>query len=84
MRCIVRADLICARMVPTLANFEDEYVFVSGGQDPAYQTVLNTVNCYDVAKDKWSQSPAMTKPRVGHASCSLNDRLYVFCGAVVD
>ena len=84
MRCIVRADLICARMVPTLANFEDEYVFVSGGQDPAYQTVLNTVNCYDVAKDKWPQSPAMTKPRVGHASCSLNDRLYVFCGAVVD
>ena len=83
MRCVVKADLLCARMVPTLANFADEFVFVSGGQDPAYQNVLDTVNRYDVANDKWSQSPAMTKPRVGHASCSLDDKLYVFCGGVV-
>ena len=78
-----RSDLLTARMVPTLANFADEFVFVSGGQDPAYESVLSSVHKYDIVNDRWTQAPALSRPRVGHASCTLNDKLYVFCGGVV-
>ena len=83
LQCVNRSDLLTTRMVPTLANFADEFVFVSGGQDPAYENVLASVQKYDVANDKWTQAPDLSRPRVGHASCTLNDKLYVFCGGVV-
>lgn len=39
---------------------------------------------YDVIADKWSRAPALSKPRVGHASCALGDNIYVFCGGVMN
>lgn len=84
MKRVDRANLLNARQVPSLANFADEFIFVSGGQDPKWESFLSSVHKYDIQNDSWSRAPALSKPRVGHASCTLNDMIYVFCGGVVN
>ena len=84
MRKIDRANLLTARQVPSLTNFADRHIFVSGGQDPKWESFLSSVHRYDIQNDSWSRAPALSRPRVGHSSCALNDMIYVFCGGVVN
>ena len=48
---------------------------MSGGQRTSRH-----VNYYDVKTDSWSSLPWMNYARWFHASCSLGDFVFVFCG----
>lgn len=42
---------------------------------------LNTVWCYDPAKDEWQQDGLMPTPRHGHGSVTTGDAIYIMGGA---
>ena len=37
--------------------------------------------CYTISTDSWNELPAMERARKGHASCSMKNWVYVFCGS---
>lgn len=68
---------------PSLANYRDEAVFVSGGFDSTFKK-LSKVLVYIVKNDSWlvgeGRVPELNMARKFHNSCSLGDRVYVFGG----
>ena len=79
-----RADPPTPRFSPSLVNYHDLYIFVSGGENPRKNTEkLTSVDRYDIANDRWSPSgavPPLNQKRHSHSSCTLGDFIYVCCG----
>ena len=79
-----RASLLVERSLPSLANFEDKHIFVTGGCKPnskgSAAQLYNSVERYDMEQDAFSWCPSMNVRRTKHSSCTLYKKLYVFCG----
>ena len=66
---------------PSLVNFKNRFIFVSGGTNPQnWDQYYRSVEYYDIATDTWSAAAPLNKSRSYHSSCSLGDFIYVFCG----
>ena len=61
-----------------------KYAVATGGQisanDGEAGSGTTIVERYDLTLNSWVQLPNMNEPRVNHASCAMDDTLYVFCG----
>ena len=70
------------RRFPSLVNFCDKILFVSGGWNPSdIKHFHNSVERYDIARDVWSAAPALNVPRMNHSSCVLGyNAIYAFFG----
>ena len=75
----LRAEPLCQRGCPSLANFKDQHLLVSGGMSNEYKC-LQTMDIYDIKNDRWTTGPAMQTPRIQHSSCVLSNFVYVFFG----
>lgn len=76
------ATPLTARLNPSLANFEDAFVFVSGGYNSQnFRQVLTSVEYYSIREDLWTSAPDMINARFGHSTCALGNVLYTFGGA---
>ena len=51
----------------------DKYLFVTGGTDQFCER-------YSIAEDTWQPMPFLNQARQRHASCAMNDFIYVFWG----
>ena len=60
-----------------LCAVEDLHIIITGGLG---YTVEKTVFRYEIISDSWVIDPCLNEARVFHASCSMNDVVYVFCG----
>lgn len=60
-------------MRPSLASFEDETVFMSGGFNPRIKGATTSVDMYSVSKNQWTGGPAMNFARIGHSMCATVD-----------
>ena len=69
-----------ARLYPSLVNFADEVIFVSGGSTLKIYEWYETVDRYSIKEDKWSTAPNLNHARNGHSSCVLGDTIFTFCG----
>ena len=52
--------------------------------NPDSTNILASVDRYDIRENTWSKSPPLRKPRSCHSSCTLNDRIFVFCGIAMN
>ena len=84
MKIIDKAKLISNRCMPSLTNFKNEYVYVSGGMNPESKYIMASVDRYEISTNTWSKTQPMTKPRSCHSSCALNDFIFVFCGIILN
>jgi N-acetylneuraminic acid mutarotase len=55
------------------------HVYTFGGGGPGFQA-LNTVECYDPAKEAWSSRAPMPTARSGIVAVAFQDRIYVMGG----
>ena len=69
-----------ARFSASMASFAKRFIFVTGGQDPATYTDLNSTNMYDIQNNTWQVTPRLVQARSSHSSCSLASFVYVFGG----
>ena len=73
-----------ARGRPSLVNFDDRYIFVSGGRNLSdTRDFLKSLDRYDVTLDKWGETkkqPTLKIGRMSHSSCALGDFVYVLAG----
>ena len=75
------AATLQGRCLPSLVNFNDEFIFVSGGEKVSdLSIVYKTVDAYNINKDTWSVATSMCMPRIRHSKCALSSHIYVFCG----
>ena len=58
----------------------ERHVFASGGLGNHTFETLAAVERYDTSSDQWETMPSLNVPRFRHASCSVGDAVYVFCG----
>lgn len=66
---------------PSLVNFKNRFIFVSGGSNPQnWDQYYRSVEYYDIATDTWSAAAPLNKARSYHSSCCMGDFIYVFCG----
>ena len=66
--------------ISALATGGDRFVFVSGGLSNQSFETLNVVERYDTVENRWETMPGLNVARFRHASCSMGDAVYVFCG----
>ena len=80
---------LVARRSPALANFADEVIFVTGGRNLVTRELESSLEWYLVDSDTWQTSTnndsvaiqmTLNEPRMGHSSCSLGNRIYVYGG----
>ena len=62
---------------PALANLDDKYVFILGGNS----RTKSTTDYYSVANNAWTLGPMMTSIRHNLSACILDGILYAFNGA---
>jgi hypothetical protein len=58
-------------------NNNPEVIIIGGWSAPARDTILNTVEIYNILDGKSAQLPCMNHPRVETASCVLNNDIIV-------
>ena len=71
-----------------MANFSDEFIFVSCGLTAAVKTnteddqqlLSSEVDIYDINKHQWIQGTNLNIARIYHSSCCLGDFVYSFGG----
>ena len=63
----------------SLANYQDEELFFTGGMD-ADRTIHNSVYRFVLRSNKWEEAPPMNHARKFHGSCALKNKLFVFSG----
>ena len=77
------APLLKERFSASLVNYEDQFLFLSGGFIPAtFEQYTDNVQKYDIAANKWSEAPKLNIKRQEHSGCCLKNFIYVFCGRV--
>ena len=86
IKAIERAKPLRPRGYPSLVNFQDRFIFVSGGEDLTTCSVtskeyLSSTDVFDVAKNEWRRAPRLNQPRANHSTCVLGDFLYTCCGS---
>ena len=64
-----------------LCNVMDKYIVMTGGMISALFSLRNSVYQFDLEANEWSNLPPMKKSRFMHSSCSIDETIYVFCGA---
>ena len=69
-----------ARMFPALANYEDRLIFSCGGKMLGEYEFVATVEIYDIAGNEWIPGPNLKYKRSHASACTLENRLFVFCG----
>ena len=69
-----------ARKWPSLALFEDKFIFISGGQILNHYHAYASVDVYDIAANRWKKATDMNIARYQHSSCCLGYFVYVCCG----
>ena len=62
-----------------MCNYKDRYLFVSGGFK--FPDWYDCVDMFDIENDEWNLAPNLNKKRAAHSSCSLENSIFVFCGA---
>ena len=62
------------------ANLLDKYIIMSGGMEASD----GEVSRFTIDANAWETLPSLHVPRFYHASCSLGDDIYVFCGLSLD
>ena len=74
------------RKLFAMANVENKCIIVSGGikSDGFSAKALELVERYNIVTDSWETLPSLKRARQAHASVSLGDTVYVFCGANSD
>ena len=68
------------RCAPSLVNFDDELIFITGGYIIDEEQSSARAFCYKISTDEWREAPAMNERRWNHSSCVLGNALYVCCG----
>ena len=80
----ILAEPLTPRERPSLVNFADQCIFISGGRglsDFSRRNDLYNVEKYDIKRNTWSKAPDLCIARMNHSSCVLDDTLiYTFCG----
>ncbi|EYC32014.1 hypothetical protein Y032_0003g1354 [Ancylostoma ceylanicum] len=61
---------------------DGEMVYVAGGRDDCYN-FLNSVECYDVTRNEWTEVARMREKRFAPVAAFLKKKLYV-CGGFYD
>ena len=64
----------------TLANVNDERVFVIGGLDHTEECFSAAVHMFRPSKSMWFEVASLNVARSEHSSCAMHDDVYVFCG----
>ena len=67
----------CRRWHFALANYKDQAIVLSGG---FYNHSSGEILAFSLQTNTWIKKSAMSKPRSYHASCSLGEKVYFFCG----
>lgn len=62
-----------------MCNYDDKSVFISGGIGLTERGSTHVYR-FNVANESVDQMPHMRDARQNHASCSLGDSIFVFCG----
>ena len=66
---------------PSLANYKDKFVILSGGvPDGSNLVPSQQVHMYNCERNMWKDCPEMNTPRQKHSSIVLGKMLYVFFG----
>ena len=80
-----KAKPLKPRGCPSLVNFADKYIFVSGGEDlsPGLLTkeYFSSTEIYNVRRNKWRRAPRLNQPRANHSTRVAGDFLYTCCGS---
>ena len=63
-----------------MANFDDQLIFITGGEILAGGDASNQAFYYEVKTDRWMRAPPMAETRYYHSSCVLGNSLYVYGG----
>ena len=72
-----------ARSCPSLVNYSDKYLFITGGRNSKFPYEnYNSVDYYKISNNTWTKAPDLKIARESHSSCTLSDKIYVFCGIV--
>ncbi|CAF1455634.1 unnamed protein product, partial [Didymodactylos carnosus] len=54
----------------------DHKIYVLGGEG-LKETIIQTVECYDPATDRWKELGNLPKPRRYHSTCAVGKRLWI-------
>ena len=69
------------RKEPTLANYRDRYVLMSGGINTRIKGDTSSVDIYSVEENLWYIGPAMNAKRCHHSMCVMESgHVYVIGG----
>ena len=77
----IMAKPLRPRIGPSLVNFANKFLFVSGGRIKHGEEESKSVDFYNIQKNTWSPAPAMNVARSSHSSCVLGEQIFAFCGA---
>ena len=62
----------------------EKFVYVTGGllteQEESKNQTIGGVERFDIVKKVWEPLADLKVARQGHASCAMDDTVYVFCG----
>ena len=75
---IKKACMSYDRIHHAVCTFKQRFMVVSGTRSPINQTAR--VEIYDSLNDSWKELPSLNTGRYRHASCSIVNSIYVFCG----
>ena len=65
----------------SLVNFKNKFIFLIGGSSVQDSKItLDSVHKYDIENNSWSATSTLNHVRAQHASCTLNEFIYVFNG----
>ena len=61
---------------PSLTNYKDSHVFLTGGENQSLDRkkksdYLSSVEVYNIETDTWFPAPSLKRARFSHSSCSL-------------
>lgn len=73
-----KMDMLSPRSHHSSCLHEGNYIYVTGDKLDKYCS--RSAERYDIANDSWLALPNLNFGRSSHASCSLGQFVYVFCG----
>ena len=68
------------RTKPSLATYDNSYIFVIGGSIIVETSDQDSMDMYTIHNDTWSSAPALNMARSEHSSCIAGHTLCVFGG----
>ena len=78
-KCVEKAPMLYDRFCHSATSYGGDQIIVAGACEECDDGFYKAEK-YSVSENKWTELPDLNEGRFYHASCTLKDDVYIFCG----